>query len=359
MQLICYKPKEQAHAVPIFIIPPCINKYYILDLSPNNSLISFLLENNFQVFLISWVNPDSAMVEKNFEDYLKEGLLESCEYILKLGYQKINFVGYCIGGTFLAILLSYLKSKKLDYVNSATFLTTLLDYDNPGELSVFINKSTIAHIETDMQQKGYFDGRYLSNSFSLLRANDLVWSFFVNNYLLGKSPMPFDLLYWNADSTNLPAKMFSYYLRNMYINNLLKVPNALTLLDTTIDLGNIDCNSFFVAAKDDHIALWRSIYQGMKLLNGNKVFCLTDSGHIAGIVNPPSSSKYSYRINDDLSLNSEEWFTTAKEHNGSWWIHWLQWLQDNNKDKLIQAIDYKNLKAIEEAPGSYVRAIVY
>ncbi|WP_253308191.1 MULTISPECIES: PHA/PHB synthase family protein [unclassified Rickettsia] len=355
MQLICYEPKDQTHSVPLFIIPPCINKYYILDLSTHNSLISYLVENNFQLFLVSWVNPDSDMSEKTFEDYLKDGLLAPCEYVMSLGYKKINFVGYCIGGTFLAILLSYLKSKKLDYVNSATFLTTLLDYTHPGEVGVFINESTIGHIEEDMKQKGYFDGRYLSNSFSLLRANDLVWSFFVNNYLLGKTPMPFDLLYWNADHTNLPAKMHSYYLRNMYLNNLLKEPNALSLLATPIDLSNIDCNSFCIAAKDDHIAPWRSVYEGMKLLNGNKVFCLTDSGHIAGIVNPPATSKYNYRTHDDLLLSSEDWFMAAKEHKGSWWSYWLDWLQKNNNVELKKSIDYKNLTTIEEAPGSYVR----
>ena len=354
MQLICYEPKAKVHKIPILIIPPCINKYYILDLSSHNSLVSFLVENNFQIFLISWVNPDSSLAEKGFDDYLKDGILAPIEYIRKLGFKKIDFVGYCMGGTFLAIILAYLKVKKLDCTNSATFFTTLLDYTNPGELGVFFNENTMKYIKEDMDLKGYFDGKYLSNTFSLLRANDLIWTFFVNNYLLGKNPMPFDLLYWNADSTNLPARMYQEYLQNTYYNNLLKEPNTLDVLGTKIDLGKVDCNSFFVAAKEDHIAPWRSIYDGMKLINGNKIFCLTDSGHVAGVVNPPKTTKYNYRLNDDLSLNSREWLLKATEHKGSWWDRWLNWLIKNNTE-LVKSLDYKNLIAIEEAPGSYVK----
>lgn len=319
MQLICYEPKAKVHKIPILIIPPCINKYYILDLSSHNSLISFLVENNFQVFLISWVNPDSSLAEKGFDDYLQDGILAPIEYIRKLGFKKIDFVGYCMGGTFLAIILAYLKVKKLDCTNSATFFTTLLDYTSPGELGVFFNENTMKYIKEDMDLKGYFDGKYLSNTFSLLRANELIWTFFVNNYLLGKNPMPFDLLYWNADSTNLPARMYQEYLQNTYYNNLLKEPNTLDVLGTKIDLGKVDCNSFFVAAKEDHIAPWRSIYDGMKLINGDKIFCLTDSGHVAGVVNPPKTTKYNYRLNDDLSLNSREWLLklrNIKVHGG-------------------------------------------
>ncbi|MCC8377104.1 MAG: class I poly(R)-hydroxyalkanoic acid synthase [Rickettsia endosymbiont of Graphium doson] len=354
MQLICYEPKEKVHKIPILIIPPCINKYYILDLSSHNSLIAFLVENNFQVFLISWVNPDSSLAEKDFDDYLQDGILAPIEYIRKLGFKKIDFVGYCMGGTFLAIILAYLKVKKLDCTNSATFFTTLLDYTSPGELGVFFNENTMKYIKEDMDLKGYFDGKYLSNTFSLLRANDLIWTFFVNNYLLGKNPMPFDLLYWNADSTNLPARMYQEYLQNTYYNNLLKEPNTLEVLGTKIDLSKVDCDSFFVAAKEDHIAPWRSIYDGMKLINGNKIFCLTDSGHVAGVVNPPKTTKYNYRLNEDLSLNSSEWLLKATEHKGSWWDCWLNWLTKSNAE-LVKSLDYKNLISIEEAPGSYVK----
>lgn len=354
VQLICYEPKETVYSIPLLIIPPCINKYYILDLSKHNSMVSYLVENNFQVFMISWVNPDEKLSNKTYEDYLQEGILEPCEYILSLGYKNINCAGYCIGGTFLATVMAYLKAKNINYINSASFLTTLLDYTNPGEVGIFINESSIGMIEQEMNAKGYFDGRYLSNSFSLLRANDLVWSFFVNNYLLGKTPMPFDLLYWNADPTNLPAKMHSYYLRNMYLNNLLKKPGGISLLGTKIDISKINCNSFFLASIDDHIAPWRSVYEGLSLVSGNKVFCLTNSGHVAGVVNPPSKSKYHYKTNEDLSVTSEQWYINAEEHQGSWWPYWLVWLK-NNSNKEITSIEYAKLKSIEDAPGNYVR----
>lgn len=354
MQLICYEPKDSSYSTPLLIIPPFINKYYILDLSSHNSMAAFLVENNFQVYMVSWINPDQLLADVNFEDYLKLGFLEPCEYLLSLGYKNINSMGYCIGGTLLAAASSYLKAKNLHYINSISLITTILDFKNPGEVGIFINEPAISILEQEMNLKGYFDGRYLSNSFSLLRANDLVWSFFVNNYLLGKTPMPFDLLYWNSDPTNLPANMHSYYLRNMYLNNLLKEPNKLTLLGTPTDLSLIDCNTFFLAAHDDHIAPWRSVYDGLKLLKGNKTFCLTSSGHVAGVINPPLHSKYNYKTNEDLTLTSESWIMKSKEQQGSWWIYWLTWLQ-NNSGTLQKSQDYNNLRAIEEAPGSYVK----
>lgn len=354
MQLIYYEPKEKTYDVPLLIIPPCINKYYILDLSQHNSMVSFLIENNFQLYMVSWVNPDESLANKTFEDYLKEGVLEPCEYIRKLGHKKINAAGYCIGGTFLATAIAYLKAHNLNYIDSASFITTMLDFNNPGEVGIFINESSIALIEQEMQSKGYLDGRYLSNSFSLLRANDLVWSFFVNNYLLGKTPMPFDLLYWNADPTNLPANMHSYYLRNMYLNNLLKQSASLSLLDTPIDLGKIDCNAFFLAAQDDHIAPWRSVYEGLKLLNGNKIFCLASSGHVAGVVNPPILSKYNYRTGENLAVSSDAWFMASDKNQGSWWSYWLAWLKTNS-GKQVKSPNYNDLPFIEDAPGSYVR----
>lgn len=360
MQLICYKPNDKTYRIPILIVPPWINKYYILDLSPKNSLISFLVKNNFQVFVVSWVNPDQNLANKNFEDYLQEGFLEPSEYIIKqLGYEKINVFGYCIGGTLLAIGLAYLKANNINYVSSASFITTLLDFGNPGEVGAFISESSIAAIEKEMESKGYFDGKYLSNIFSLLRANDLVWSFFVNNYLLGKNPMPFDLLYWNSDSTNLPYKMHSYYLRNMYLNNLLKIPNSLQLLGAPIDLTTIDCRSFFVAANEDHIAPWQSVYDGSKLVKSDdKVFCLTSSGHVAGIVNPPTSLKNHYKICEDLSLSSDEWLVNSNQYEGSWWLYWQKWLEADN-NLLTEPIDYDKLDFIEHAPGSYVKRKLY
>ncbi len=355
MQLICYEPKDKVHQIPILIIPPWINKYYILDLSPHNSLVKFLVDNNFQVFMVSWRNPDASLAHKSFEDYLKEGVLEPYQYLVNLGIKQINAAGYCIGGTLLATALAYMKKHKLDAINSATFITTLLDFSNPGEVGVFINEGIIKAIEEEMQTKGYFDGQYLASSFNLLRANDLIWSFFINNYLLGRAPMSFDLLYWNADSTNLPAKMHSYYLRNMYLKNLLKEPNKLDLLSTPIDLGLIDCPSFFLAASDDHIAPWQGVYQGMNLSKGDKTFCLTSSGHVAGVVNPPATSRYNYKMHKDLSLSSEQWLEQAEELQGSWWLPWKEWLASKSGE-LASPIEYKELASLEPAPGSYVRS---
>lgn len=354
MQLICYEPKKQSFQIPIFVIPPWINKYYILDLSENNSMIKWLVDNNFQVFLVSWVNPGKQLANKDFADYLKEGVLEPLAHIEKLGFEKVNAIGYCIGGTLLSIALSYLRTIEKPVINSATFLTTLLDFANPGEIGAFINKSTISFIEQKVEEIGYLDGKYLSNSFSLIRANDLVWSYFVNNYLLGKSPAAFDILFWNADATNLTAKMYIYYLKNMYINNLLKEPNTLEFFGKKINLTNIDVPSFSLAAKSDHIALWQSVYDSMRLLSGDKTFCLTDAGHVAGVVNPATNLKYSHMLSNNVDQNANEWLNNAKIQPGSWWNSWQKWLGDKSGN-LQQSLDYNKLEYLELAPGSYVK----
>ena len=357
-QLIHYKPKKQVHAVPILIIPPWINKYYILDLGKENSLVKYLVDNNFQVFLLSWVNPGPALSYKNFEDYASEGIIAATKYIkTHCKTDKINAFGYCIGGTLLATALSYLKSKKQNYINSATYVTTLLDFTDPGEVGLFINEDTIAGIEEEMRRVGYFDGRYLAHSFSLLRANDLIWSFFVNNYLLGRRPLPFDLLYWNADSTNLPSKMHSFYLRNMYLENNLTKPDAITFLGEKVDLSKISTPGFFLGAKDDHIAPWRSVFNGMKLLGDNQTFCLSASGHVAGVVNPPKNKKYSYWHLESDADNADTWLSQSAEVMGSWWPYWLKWIAPYNGD-LIEESFYKDANALEDAPGSYVRTSI-
>lgn len=359
MQLICYEPKEKTYEIPIFVMPPWINKYYIMDLSENNSLIKWLVDNNFQVFLVSWVNPTKKLAHKNFEDYLRQGVVEPLNYIEKLGFKKVNAIGYCIGGTLLSIALSYYKTKKETIINSASFLTTLLDFSNPGEIGAFINKSTIDYIENKVSEAGYLDGKYLSNSFSLIRANDLVWSYFVNNYLLGKSPAAFDILYWNSDATNLPAKMYVYYLKNMYIDNLLKEPDALEMLGEKVNISAIDNVPIFsLAAKADHIALWQAVYDGVKLFKGDRTFCLTDAGHVAGVVNPPTSNKYSHMISSNITETSNEWLDNATIKEGSWWNSWHKWLGVRS-GKLQKSIDYDALKMIEPAPGSYVKRAMY
>jgi polyhydroxyalkanoate synthase len=361
IQLICYEPKEKTHALPLLIIPPFINKYYILDLSSHNSLVKFLVEKNFQLFMVSWRNPDASLADKNFEDYMAEGVIDPCKYIIQdLGYQKLNAVGYCVGGTLLATAASYLKAEGVDYINGLSFFTTLLDFTDPGEMSIFINRLSISAIEKEMESKGYFDGRYLSNSFSLLRANDLIWSFFVNNYLLGKSPVAFDLLFWNNDPSNLAPSMHSYYLRNMYLDNLLAAPGALKMFETPIDLGKIDCDSFWLAGSEDHIVPWQGAYKSMNLLQGNKKFILSTSGHVAGVINPPSDNKYGYKVlsHEDRQVSDinspEEWLSKTQEFKGSWWSDWLEWLVERSGD-LNNSERYYEFKTIELAPGSYVK----
>jgi polyhydroxyalkanoate synthase len=354
IQLICYQPKNKTHEIPIFIVPPWINKYYILDLSKKNSFVKWLVDNNFQVFLVSWVNPDKKLAHKDFEDYLQEGILQPYEYLQKIGIKKINAIGYCIGGTLLATALAYLSDRKQNFVNSATFLTTLIDFSKPGEIGAIVNKANAKAIEENINNKGYLDGSYLSNSFSLIRANDLVWSFFVNNYLLGKRPSAFDILFWNSDSTNLPAKMSWYYLNNMYLENNLAKPGKLEILGVKIDMGKIKTPSFSLAAEGDHISLWTSVYDSFRLIGGNdKTFCLTEAGHIAGVINPVNNKKYSYLISNNLTVDSIEWKKGGEKFDGSWWQNWREWVLPRS-GSLQKSIDYKNLTKIEDAPGSYV-----
>lgn len=354
MQLICYEPQEKTYAKPLLIIPPWINKYYILDLSEENSFVNWLVKNNYQVFLISWVNPGKKLANKNFEDYMQEGIIDAYNQLNKLGYDKINALGYCIGGTLLSATLSYLKSTNNEFISSASFLTTLVDFSKPGDIGAFINHNTIDIIEQEVKQKGYLDGKYISNSFGLIRANDLIWSFFVNNYLLGKSPAAFDILYWNSDSTNLPANMYLYYLRNMYLKNKLIKPGGISLCGKEIDVSKIDIPTFSLAAKRDHIALWKSVYSGYKLFSGDKTFCLTDAGHVAGVVNPAGNNKYSHHISKEISGSADNWLKMSNLKKESWWNSWHQWLQQKSGN-LKQSIKYSGLKELEPAPGSYVK----
>jgi polyhydroxyalkanoate synthase len=358
MQLIAYSPKEETYEIPILVVPPCINKYYILDLSPENSYIKWMVDNGFQVFLISWVNPDKHLADKDFEDYIKDGIIASCDFIRdKAGYHHMNAVGYCIGGTMLATSLSYMAAKKMDHIKSASFLATLLDFSDPGDIGLFINEETLKTLEEETSYRGYFDGKYLAQSFSLLRANDLIWSFFVNNYLLGKRPLPFDLLYWNSDPTNLPAKMFSFYIRNMYIDNRLTKAGGIRILGEEINLAKIKIPSFFLSCKDDHITLWKPTYKGMQVVGGEKVFCLTASGHVAGVINPPHNRKYSYWVGKNNNLEPEKYLEDSVETQGSWWEYWGEWIKQKS-GKIITTTNnkkYKKLGQIEPAPGSYVK----
>ena len=358
MQLIQYTPStEMVLKRPLLIAPPWINKFYILDLRPRNSFVRWAVSQGHTVFMISWVNPDAKLAEKNFEDYMQEGYLAALDAIERAtGEREVNAIGYCLGGTLLSSTLAYMAAKKDDRIKSATFFVTLTDFEDAGELGVFIDEEQLKALEEKMNKRGYLEGAEMATTFNMLRANDLIWSFVVNNYLLGNDPFPFDLLYWNADSTRMPAKMHSFYLRKMYQENLLSKPGGITLSGVPIDLRKIKTPAYFLSTREDHIAPWKSTYRGTQLLSGPKRFVLAASGHIAGVVNPPDSGKYSHWINKDLPGDAEEWFKGATEMAGSWWPDWHRWVTALGKEQVPARIPGRGkLKAIEDAPGSYVK----
>ncbi len=358
MQLIQFDPvTPQVYKRPILIVPPWINKYYILDLRQHNSFVKWAVEHGHTVFVISWANPDEKHVLCTFEDYLNEGPIAALDAIGKAtGVDEVNMVGFCLGGTLQAATLGYLAAKKDRRVKSATFFATLIDFTHPGELGVFIDEQQVAALEKRMNKRGYLEGTDMATTFNMLRANDLIWSFVVNNYLMGKDPFPFDLLYWNSDSTRMPAAMHSYYLRKMYLENRLTKPDGIVLNDTPVDLGKASLPVYFVSTVEDHIAPWKSTYAGAQLFPGPVRFVLAGSGHIAGIINPPSANKYGFWTNDKLADTPEAWFEGAKQHAGSWWTDWTAWAARQGGPKVAARVPGKGkLKVIEAAPGSYVR----
>ncbi len=355
MQLIQYKAAtKKVHKTPLLIIPPWINKYYILDLHKGNSLIEWAVEQGHSVFIISWVNPDSKLAEKNFENYMFEGIIEALNQIEKAtDEEEINALGYCLGGTLLATTMAYLaKKKQVKRVKSATFLTTLLDFEHAGDMKLFLDDEQLEKLDKMMDKHGVFDGKEMQKTFALMRANDLIWSFVVNNYLMGREPFPFDLLYWNDDCTNMPAAMHRFYLRNMYRDNNLMKAGGISMGGVPIDLSVIKTPCHFISAKEDHIAPWIATYEGTKLMSGDVTFTLSASGHIAGVVNPPHKNKYCYWRNDKTPDNSDEWLDKAVQHDGSWWGAWNEWVSDFSDSK-VNAREIQN--EIEPAPGSYVR----
>ncbi len=358
MQLIQYNPTtETVWRRPLLIIPPWINKFYILDLRPTNSFVRWCTALGHTVFVVSWVNPDGALADKTFEDYLSLGPLAALDAMAAAtGERTINALGYCLGGTLLSAALAYLAVKKDKRVASATFLATLVDFAEPGELGVFIDEEQLAHLEDRMNEKGYLPSGDMATTFNMLRSNDLIWSFVVNNYLLGKDPFPFDLLYWNADSTRMPAAMHSFYLRKMYQENLLVQPGGLSMLGRPIDLRKIKIPTYMMSAREDHIAPWRTTYAAARIFSGPTRFVLSSSGHIAGVVNPPSANKYSYWTNESVPPTPEDWLAGATQNSGSWWTDWGNWIPAHAGDKVRARVPGSGkLKALEDAPGSYVK----
>ena len=355
MQLIQYVPAtETVYKTPLLIVPPWINKYYILDLRPDNSLIRWLVEQGHTVFVVSWVNPDAELSGKTFEDYMREGILDALDQIKsRTGEDKANVLGYCIGGTLLAATLAWLAAKGQDgRIASATFMTTLIDFAEAGDIRVFIDDAQISVLENEMKQKGYFDARNLKDTFSLLRANDMIWTFVVNNYLLGKEPFPFDLLYWNDDSTNMPGAMHAFYLRHMYRENKLIEPGGITLGGVQLDMHAVNTPAYILSTKDDHIAPWRATYAATRLFKGKVNFTLSGSGHVAGVINPPRANKYGYWSAEKNPPSPDAWFDSAVKHEGSWWPHWNEWVKPYSGE---QAPARMPEKTIEPAPGRYVR----
>ncbi|MEZ8393857.1 class I poly(R)-hydroxyalkanoic acid synthase [Vibrio cyclitrophicus] len=362
-ELIQYYPKTpQVNATPLLIVPPFINKYYILDLREKNSMVRWLLEQGHSVFMMSWRNPGEAQKDQKFGDYVTEGVVKAVTAIEDItGKEHINAAGYCIGGTVLASTVAYYAAKRMKKrIKTATFFTTLLDFSQPGEVGAYINETIINAVEKQNDAKGYMDGRSLSVTFSLLRENSLYWNYYIDNYLKGSSPMEFDLLYWNSDSTNVAAKCHNFLLRDLYLENKLVQDKGVKVGGVWIDLNKIKIPSYFISAKEDHIALWQGTYRGALNTGGNKTFVLGESGHIAGIVNHPDKKKYGYWLNDNLDDSADEWLNNANHNEGSWWTHWDLWLQGFETDEKIEPFKQGSElhPVIGKAPGNYVKQVL-
>jgi len=357
-QLIQYAPAtKEVYERPLLIFPPWINKYYILDLRPENSLIKWLTEQGFSVFLVSWVNPEPALSHKTFEDYMLEGVYVALEQVIaQTGVDRVNTVGYCIAGTMLSCTLARMAKTGDPRVASATFFAAQQDFSESGDLRLFTDEDWLSVIEVSMHNAGgVLPGHMMAGTFNALRANDLIWSFFVNNYLMGRDPRPFDLLYWNADQTRMPRALHLYYLREFYQKNML-AKGEMELGGETLDLGKVKTPIFAQSSKEDHIAPYVSVYRGAKLFGGPVEFVMAGSGHIAGVINHPEAHKYQYWTNQALPSSVADWQAKAEEHPGSWWPHWAQWLAEKS-GPMVPARDPAKgpLKPIEDAPGSYVR----
>ena len=357
MQLIQYTPStREVRRRPLLIVPPWINKFYVLDLQPKNSFIKWAVDQGHTVFAISWVNPDEKLAAKGLENYMLEGPLAALDAIESAtGERSVNAIGYCLGGTLLASTAAYSAAKGDDRITSATYFATLVDFTEVGDMAVFIDEEQLASLERRMRERGYLEAQDMATAFNMLRANDLIWSFVVSNYLLGKEHIPVDLLFWNSDSTRMPAAMHSFYLRKMYQQNLLAKPGGITLADTPIDLSKVRTPTFILATREDHIAPWKSTYAATRLYSGPIKFVLCDAGHMAGVISPPGT-KYGHWVNDKLPSSPDEWFGGATPNQGSWWPLWDQWVTQLDGGRVPpREPGSGELPIIEDAPGSYVR----
>jgi polyhydroxyalkanoate synthase len=358
MQLIQYAPAtENVLRTPLLIVPPWINKFYILDLKAEKSFVKWCVDQGVTVFVISWVNPDKSLGAKTWEDYMKEGPLAAMDAIERVtGEMKVHTMGYCVGGTMLATTLAWLAEKRRVRVTSATFLAAQVDFTKAGDLLVFVDEDQISAIERDMKASGVLEGAKMAMAFNMLRSNDLIWSYVVSNYLKGKPPSSFDLLHWNSDATRMPAANHSYYLRNCYLENRLSA-GTMVLDNTLLDLSKVKVPVYNLATREDHIAPADSVLYGSQFFGGPVKYVLSGSGHIAGVVNPPSSGKYQYWTNDNIKdVTLADWLKAAQEHKGSWWPDWRQWLETIDPEQVAaREVGAAALPGIEDAPGSYVR----
>lgn len=358
MQLIQYKAStETVFERPTLIIPPWINKFYILDLNPEKSFIKWMVDQGQTVFCISWVNPDATLRDKDFEDYMRDGILKALDAVHSItGAKNINAVGYCVGGTLLAATLAYLADSGKQPIATATFLAAQVDFTYGGDLKVFIDEPQISALEETMNKFGYLDSKHMASTFNMLRANELIWPYFINTYLKGQQPSAFDLLYWNSDSTRMTPANHSFYLRQCYLRNTL-AKGEMILGGKRLDLKKVTCPAYFLATKDDHIAPAKSVFYGTQFFGGSITFTLAASGHIAGVINPPARHKYNYWTGAQLAQSLIEWQKSAQMHDGSWWPHWQNWLKmQDNKKVAARPIGTTQFPPLEPAPGSYVRA---
>ncbi|MDR2364846.1 MAG: class I poly(R)-hydroxyalkanoic acid synthase [Zoogloeaceae bacterium] len=358
-QLIQYAPlTEKVAKRPLLIVPPCINKYYILDLQPENSWVRYVLEQGHTVFLISWKNPGKEQGHLGWNDFLEQGPLTAIRVVQDITKQKrLDALGFCVGGTMLASALAVLAGRGEKPASTLSLLTTMLDFSDTGDIKLFIDEQFLAAKETTIGKGGLLGAMELQNTFNVLRPNDLIWNYVTSNYLKGQTPAPFDILYWNADSTNLPGPFACWYMRNMYFNNYLRIPGKLEMCGVRVDLGKLDMPVYILASREDHIVPWHTAYQSTRLLGGDKRFVLGASGHIAGVINPAAKNKRSYWTNENLKADAKEWLDTAEEHRGSWWSDWAAWIAARGEGEKAAPKTFGNAthKPLEPAPGRYVK----